>query len=112
MISAGAGAEDEALAFLRHQGLQLLERNYRCRFGEIDLIMKEGATLVFVEVRMRKNASFGGAAESITARKQKRIIAAARHYLSQSRVVPNCRFDALLLCPNQPADWIRDAFGE
>jgi putative endonuclease len=112
MISAGAGAEDEALAFLRGQGLRLLERNYRCRFGEIDLIMKEGATLVFVEVRMRKNTSFGGAAESITARKQKRIVAAARHYLSQSSVVPNCRFDALLLRPNHPADWIRDAFGE
>ncbi|MSQ58952.1 MAG: YraN family protein [Betaproteobacteria bacterium] len=112
MISAGSGAEDEALAFLRGKGLRLLERNYRCRFGEIDLIMNEGTTLVFVEVRMRKNASFGGAAESITVRKQKRIIAAARHYLSQSQVLPRCRFDAMLLGPNNSVDWIRDAFGE
>ncbi len=112
MISAGAGAEEAALAFLRGQGLRLLARNYRCRFGEIDLIMNEGNTLVFVEVRMRKNDGFGSAAESITARKQKRIIAAARHYLAQSTAVPNCRFDAILLCADKPLDWIRDAFGE
>lgn len=112
MIPAGADAEDAALAFLRGQGLRLLARNYRCRFGEIDLIMNEGNTLVFVEVRMRKNAGFGSAAESITARKQKRIIAAARHYLAQVQAVPNCRFDAVLLCADDPVEWIRDAFGE
>ncbi len=112
MILAGNDAEDAALAFLRDQGLHLVVRNYRCRFGEIDLVMREGNTLVFVEVRMRKNARFGGAAESITAHKQKRILAAARHYLAQSKAVPVCRFDAILLCENNPINWIRDAFGE
>ena len=56
----GQHAEDLAAAFLQHHGLELLERNYRCRFGEIDLIARDGKTLVFVEVRMRSSASFGG----------------------------------------------------
>jgi putative endonuclease len=92
MIDTGSDAEEAALAFLRAQGLRLVARNYRCRFGEIDLIMGEGRTLVFVEVRLRMHSNFGGAAESITSRKKNRILAAARHYLVEKSSIPNCRF--------------------
>jgi putative endonuclease len=108
----GAQAEDLALRFLLGQGLKLKERNYTCRLGEIDLILLDGATLVFVEVRMRSSRSFGGAAESITARKRVRLIRAARHYLSQQSAIPACRFDAVLLERNGAPEWIKDAVGE
>lgn len=87
-----------------------MARNYRCRMGEIDLILEDRGTLVFVEVRLRSNAGFGGAAASITARKQDRLIRAAQHYLQQLRVLPPCRFDAVLLDGGR-MEWIRDAFG-
>lgn len=108
----GAEAEDEALRYLLGQGLKLKERNYTCRLGEIDLILMEGQTLVFVEVRMRRNASFGGAVESITPRKRARLLAAARHYLAGKRGTPACRFDAVLIEGDEPPNWIKDAFGE
>lgn len=78
--------------------------------GEIDLILEDRGTLVFVEVRLRSNAGFGGAAASITARKQDKLIRAAQHYLQQLRVLPACRFDAVLLDGSR-MEWIRDAFG-
>jgi putative endonuclease len=108
----GAEAEDEALRYLLGHGLKLKERNYTCRLGEIDLILIEGQTLVFVEVRMRRNASFGGAAESITTRKRARLLAAARHYLAGKAAAPACRFDAVLIEGDGPPNWIKDAFGE
>ena len=112
----GSGAEDRALEHLRGRGLQLLERNYRCRLGEIDLVMSEGRTLVFVEVRYRKSLAFGGPLESVTATKQRRILAAARHYLRCHRHAAErpCRFDVVALSPHTdpPIDWIRGAFGE
>ena len=85
-----------------------------CRFGEIDLIMRDGATLVFVEVRMRGSEAFGGAATSITPAKQAKLLRTARHYLSQLNSEPACRFDALLLSgtDGQELEWIKDAFGE
>ena len=111
-MNRGKGAESSALSFLEGQGLDLLERNYRCRMGEIDLVMQEGDTLVFVEVRQRSSPDFGGAAESITPAKQKRILAAAKHYLMQFEPVPDCRFDAVLFGEDGKPEWIRNAFLE
>lgn len=108
-IQSGQEAEKLAAAFLEKQGLRLVERNYRCRMGEIDLIMNDGATRVFVEVRLRQHRGFGGAAESITSRKQGRLIRAAQHYLQQLPRQPACRFDAVLL-DGYKIEWIKDAF--
>ena len=110
----GGDAEQSAMLYLQRQGLVLVERNYRCRFGEIDLIMSEGKTLVFVEVRMRASDAFGGAAASITSAKQTKLLRAARHYLSRLENQPSCRFDAVLMTGvrNPNIEWIRNAFGE
>jgi putative endonuclease len=107
---AGDRAEDLALAHLSGSGLRLLARNYRSRFGEIDLILDDRGTLVFVEVRSRSHRGFGGAAESITAAKRARIIATARNYLARSRRDSPCRFDAVLIDANDAVEWIRGAF--
>lgn len=112
MARSGAQAEALAAEYLQRQGLTLKERNYACRLGEIDLILQDGATVVFVEVRQRSHGAFGGAAESITARKREKLIATARHYLARQRRLPACRFDAVLLDGNGQIEWIRDAFGE
>lgn len=112
MNQAGARAEDFCAELLRSYGLRVVERNWRCRHGEIDLIAEEGGTLVFAEVRMRSRSSFGGAAESVTEAKWARLIAAARLYLMRRPEVP-CRFDVLLV-DGEPAkvEWIRNAFSE
>lgn len=109
------GADAEALAgnHLQQAGLTILERNYRCRLGEIDLIARDGTTLVFVEVRQRSSPAFGGAAASITASKRQRVTRAARHYLSGLGTAPPCRFDVVLIeGPAATVDWIRGAFDE
>jgi putative endonuclease len=113
-VLTGGEAERCAEEFLKQHSLVLLQRNYRCRFGEIDLIMRDGAALVFVEVRMRARAFFGGAASSITASKQARIVRTAQHYLASLRAEPSCRFDAVLLSgrEGEQIEWIKDAFGE
>lgn len=107
------GARAEALAeeFLRKQGLQVLARNHRCRGGEIDLICRDGDTVVFVEVRLRSNPRYGGAAASITATKQRRVVLAARHWLAGKPECP-CRFDAVLLdrLDAKSIEWVKDAF--
>lgn len=112
MKNRGQQAEDLAAAFLQRQGLTIVERNFRVRGGEIDLIARQGSTLVFVEVRLRSRADFGGAAASITAQKQARLICAAEHYLLRFATLPPCRFDALLLpaLDGERIDWLRDAF--
>lgn len=112
MTGRGAEAEALAAAFLERRGLRIIERNYRCRLGEIDLVAREGDTIVFVEVRQRSSRAFGGAAASITARKRMRLARAARHYLSRMGTLPACRFDAVLI-EGSPAqiEWLRDAFG-
>lgn len=113
MNRRGEAAESLAAEFLRGQGLVITTHNYRCRFGEIDLVAREGGTLVFVEVRRRKSDDFGGAAESITAAKRARLIRAARHYLARSRGAPPCRFDAVLIRGEPPRiEWLKNAFGE
>jgi putative endonuclease len=96
-MNRGAAAEAIAASFLAAQGLLIVQRNYRCRGGEIDLIARDGATLVFVEVRLRRNRAFGTAAESITATKRRRLRLAAKHYLARLGHEPTCRFDAVLL---------------
>jgi putative endonuclease len=99
MSLANKGAEAEALAaeYLHSRGLAIVKRNYRCRGGEIDLIARDGTTLVFVEVRMRSSSAFGGARASITAAKRRRLKFAAGLFLSGLAREPPCRFDAVLL---------------
>jgi putative endonuclease len=112
MNRAGARAEDRCAQVLRAAGLRILERNWRCRMGEIDLIADDAGVLVFAEVRMRRGFGFGGAGESVTAAKRGRLVAAARAYLSR-RAETRCRFDVLLVAgPAGDITWIRDAFGE
>lgn len=106
----GQTAEDQACAALQARGLRLIQRNYRVRGGEIDLIMcATDATLVFVEVRARSHAGFGGAAGSIDARKRQRIILAARHYLASLPEEPVCRFDVVALDAGG-LEWLPGAF--
>lgn len=93
----GQQGEDAALAYLRRQGLLLLARNYRCKGGELDLIMRDGPSVVFVEVRLRSSAAFGGALASITSSKQRRMVLAAQSWLLTQKIVPPCRFDALAI---------------
>jgi putative endonuclease len=92
---SGDAAEDAALAFLCDEGLRPVERNFRCKGGEIDLIMQDGDTLVFVEVRKRSKDSYGGALASVTRAKQRRLIVAAQIFLQRYRMPPACRFDVI-----------------
>ena len=107
---AGARAEALAAAFLVARGLTIVERNFRCRRGEIDLIARDGETLVFVEVRLRTRRDFGDAAASITAAKRARIAAAALFYLARLSRTPPCRFDAVLLdaLDSERIEWLQD----
>jgi len=107
----GKDAEARAATFLESQGLHIVTRNYRSRFGEIDLIARDGATLVFVEVRARGSNAFGGAAASITASKREKLVRTALHYLATAGRTPQCRFDAVLLGNSaSPIEWVQDAF--
>ena len=112
----GADAERIAERFLIRHGLALVARNYHCRFGEIDLIMRQGESVVFVEVKLRKTrtgkADFGGAIASITPSKQAKLIATAQHYLSGMKHLPPCRFDAILLngLTENDVEWLPNAF--
>jgi putative endonuclease len=111
----GRSAEDEALRFLESSGCVLVERNYRCRLGEIDLVVRDGDNLVFVEVRARSGQRFGGAGASVDRHKQRRIIATARHFLMthpRAAAWP-ARFDVLAFSGSdleKPPCWIRAAF--
>ena len=112
----GDAAEDAALAHLQAAGLRLLERNYRVgagpsrRAGEVDLIMGDrDGTLVFVEVRARMGDSHGGAAASVTAKKQQRLIYAAQHYLQRQASPPPCRFDVVAI-DGASLTWLQGAF--
>jgi len=110
----GQAAETLAMNHLCRHGLRLIERNFLCRQGEIDLVMADGRQLVFIEVRQRKSDRFGSAAESITRPKQRRIIAAAHYFLlTNGKWGQNsCRFDVVTISGSQPqqVDWIKDAF--
>ena len=112
MSTTGAQAEQLAAQFLQRRGLKLLQQNYRCRYGEIDLILQDADTLVFAEVRLRQHSRFGGAAASIDSAKQGRLIRTAQHYLATLAHTPPCRFDAVLLdtLENATPEWVRNAF--
>jgi putative endonuclease len=110
-MKPGVRAEQLAADYLQRHGLKLLDRNYRCRFGEIDLILRDGDALVFVEVRKRSNSGYGGAAGSIDSHKQRRIVLTAQHYMASLRADPPCRFDAVLLDANDRVEWLKNAFG-
>ena len=109
----GDAAEDRALQHLQAQGLQLVQRNYRTPGrggGEIDLIVKDAdGTLVFVEVRQRSDQGHGGALASITYVKQRRLVFAARHFLSKLRQLPPCRFDVVAV-EGEKLHWFKAAF--
>ena len=112
-LSVGQQGEDRALAYLQAQGLVLVERNYRCRGGEIDLVMRDGGAVVFVEVRYRSSEGFGGALASVGSRKQARLVHAAAHYLAAKRIDRPARFDVAAVsgAPGKLAiQWIKDAF--
>jgi putative endonuclease len=110
-IAIGREAEDRAATMLESAGLQLLERNYRCRIGEIDLIMRDGESLVFIEVRYRRNAAFGGALASVDAHKQKRLVRAAQHFLLRRAWSGPCRFDVVgIESTGGRPSWIQNAF--
>lgn len=111
-MSIGSLAEQSAEQYLRRHGLELIARNFRSRFGEIDLIMQDKSSLVFVEVRLRSNPDYGGAAASIDARKQQRIIRTAQQYLAGLAHVPPCRFDAVLMdgAWGENLQWLKNAF--
>lgn len=107
----GEQAESRALAYLERQGLVLVVRNYRCKGGELDLVMRApDGTLVFVEVRSRSSDRFGGAAASITPTKQRRILQAANHYLATLDRPPRCRLDVVAIGP-RGIEWLPGAFG-
>jgi putative endonuclease len=108
--SAGERFERDAEALLCAAGLTLVTRNWSCRFGEIDLIMSDGATLVFVEVRKRATARFGGAGASIGREKRERIERAVSLYLSRVAVLPPCRVDAVLFDGAGRAQWLKNIF--
>lgn len=107
---AGERYERDAEALLKSHGLTLVERNWHCRFGEIDLIMREGTTVVFVEVRQRNSQRFGGAGASIGRDKQARIERAVELYLSRLPSMPACRIDAVLFDAAKPPQWLRNIF--
>jgi putative endonuclease len=117
MVTDNTGQEAETLAcdYLQAKGLALVERNYRSRFGEIDLIMDDRDCLIFVEVRYRRQARYGSGAESVDARKQARLVACARHYLRRHPRAAQrpCRFDVVAIDGGGSKPdivWIADAF--
>lgn len=108
---SGAQAEDHACAHLERAGLRLLARNYRCPQGEIDLVMDDRDTLVFVEVRYRRSSAYGTPAETVDRRKRARLQAAAEHYLLTHNANRACRFDVVAVSGHDARiEWLREAF--
>lgn len=106
--------EAEALKRLEGAGLRLLDRNYQCRMGELDLVLRDGEGVVFAEVRFRRSHEFGSGAETVGVRKRRRVIAAAQHYLQRHPELADrpCRFDVVSIGPGATpqVEWIRNAF--
>ncbi|WP_211461203.1 YraN family protein [Collimonas silvisoli] len=109
--ASGQIAEARALSYLQQHGLKLIEQNFRCKGGEIDLILAEPASdlLVFVEVRQRSSPRYGGAAASVTRSKQAKLIVAAQIFLQRYADPPACRFDVVAI-EGDAIEWIRQAF--
>ena len=111
----GESAEEQAHKFLINKGLKPVCRNFRCKQGELDLVMTDGQTLVIIEVRFRKTDQYGSAVESVTRTKQSRIIAATQFFLSSQanlsqKVDRPIRFDVVAISGNDNIDWIKNAF--
>jgi len=111
----GDKVERFVLKYLTSKGLRLIEQNFNTRYGEIDLVMLDKATLVFVEVRFRAKSSHGSGAESVDYRKQQKIIKTAHVFLQQTKNMQqhNCRFDVVsvtLQHKRLSADWVQNAF--
>jgi putative endonuclease len=110
----GKAGEEVAIQYLCQRGYQILERNYRCRFGEIDLIARDGGTLAFIEVKTRRSKRFGPAAAAVTSEKQRHLIKAAQLYLIQKRqAYALCRFDVVTIeldAQTSRIELIKDAF--
>ncbi len=113
-VERGAWAEDLACRHLLHRGLRLVTRNYRCRHGEIDLVMRDGPTIAFIEVRLRNRTEFGSGAESVDARKRARLSSSAEHYLQRhATLLADCRFDVVSIRRSgntHRLEWIKNAF--
>jgi len=119
-IAIGKDAEAAAESFLRQQGLKVLQRNFRCRLGEIDLVMRDGDRLVFTEVRFRRPGQHGNGADSVTRIKQRKLISCASWYLRVKKISSHqvCRFDVVSVGQTNSDsnnrkyefDWIRNAF--
>lgn len=109
-LQTGEQAEEQAYHYLKSEGLVLLERNYRSRFGEIDLIMQDGSVLCFIEVRYRKNTNYGGAASSVSYQKQQRIRKTAASYLQKKGNNYPARFDVIAMHGDMQINWIKRAF--
>ncbi len=113
-LKIGLLAEKHALDYLISKGLHWVDSNYRCRMGEIDLILRDGEYLVFVEVRARSSQAFGGAIASVTFSKKQKLIKTALHYLSAKKLHDKqaIRFDVLTIDGVPPKmTWVKDAFG-
>lgn len=110
--NAGTQAENRAETWLVQQGLVKRAKNYRCKLGEIDLIMMHSDILVFIEVRLRSHRQFASAAESVTIGKQQKIIRTAQYYLQEHQLTDkvNCRFDVIAFSDNGDPEWIKNAF--
>jgi len=106
----GENAEEQAHNFLINEGLKPVARNFRCKQGELDLIMRDGQALVIIEVRFRKSDRYGSAVESVTPSKQSRIIAATHIYLSTKKTDRPIRFDVVAISGNGSINWIKNAF--
>jgi putative endonuclease len=112
----GKAAEDLVCDYLRRHGLKLITPNYQCKYGEIDLIMQDDKTLVFVEVRYRKVHDYGDGVSSVTKTKQRKIIRAAISYLQENNLYDKtlCRFDVIGASSKADGEvqWIKNAFWE
>jgi putative endonuclease len=118
-LKQGEDAENACCDYLKSQGLKLVDRNYNCRLGEIDIIMTDNDVLVFIEVRFRKNKNFGGGLESITHAKQQKIRRTAELYLQKNSQYKNARLDVVAMSAASTSwtgkqqytfDWIKNAF--
>ena len=112
MNNLGQQYEQLALCYLQQQGLSLVQQNFQCKAGEIDLVMREGATLVFVEVKYRASSAFGGALAAVTVAKQQKLLRSSRWYLQQHRLHDHaCRLDVLAIEGQPPYryQWIKNA---
>jgi len=109
-VTRGKQIENKACEYLRKQGLKLVEKNYACRSGEIDLIMQDEQTLVFVEVRYRASNDYGSALDSVDQHKIKKLISAANHYIAAKQIDQPMRFDVIGFDASLKPNWISNAF--